>query len=134
MDYDTFVGELTHELQFPDTGRTVRAIRAVLTTLGRRIGAGDASDVASNLPVGVRWYIDAGAGTHGERFDWARFLETVATETQTDRAEAAYIARTIMAKVAAVIPPADLTQLRNGLPEHSDAEDWGQLFELVDAD
>jgi uncharacterized protein (DUF2267 family) len=134
MDYDTFVGDLTHELEFPDTGRTVRAIRAVLTTLGRRIGAGDASDVASNLPVGVRWYIDAGAGTHGERFDWARFLETVADETQTDRAEAAYIARVIMAKVAAVIPHADLMQLRNSLPEHSDTEDWGQLFDLVDAD
>jgi uncharacterized protein (DUF2267 family) len=133
MDYGTFVGELTHELELPDTGRTVRAIRAVLTTLGQRISAGDASDVASNLPVGVRWYIDAGAGTHGERFDWARFLETVAAETQTDRAEAAYMARVIMAKVATVIPQADLMQLRNGLPEHSDAEDWGQLFELVDA-
>lgn len=112
----------------------MRAIRAVLTTLGRRIGAGDASDVASNLPVGVRWYIDAGASTHGERFGWARFLETVADETQTDRAEAAYIARVIMAKVAAVIPHADLMQLRNSLPEHSDTEDWGQLFDLVDAD
>jgi len=134
MDYDTFVGELTHELEFPDTGRTVRAIRAVLTTLGRRISAGDASDLASNLPVGVRWYIDAGAGTHGERFDWASFLETVSTETQTDRAEAAHIARVIIAKLAAVVPATDLQQLRNGLPEHSASEDWSQLFELVDAD
>jgi len=38
-----------------------------------------------------------------------------------------------MVKVAAVIPHTDLMQLRNGLPEHADAEDWGQLFELVEA-
>lgn len=133
MDYDTFIGELTHELELPDTGRTVRAVRAVLTTLGRRISAGDASDVASNLPVGVRWYIDDGAGAHGQRFDWSTFLETVAAETQTDPAEAAYMARVVMVKVAAVIPHTDLMQLRNGLPEHADAEDWGQLFELVEA-
>ncbi len=37
MNFDEFTGEIQHRLEFPDTGRTVRSIRATLMTLGERI-------------------------------------------------------------------------------------------------
>jgi hypothetical protein len=32
------------------------------------------------------------------------------------------------------VPPSDLQQLRDQLPESEDDENWGKLFALVDAD
>jgi hypothetical protein len=35
--------------------------------------------------------------------------------------------------VATLVPPSDLQQLRDQLPEAEDDENWGKLFELIDA-
>jgi hypothetical protein len=44
MNFDGFTGEIQHRLEFPGAGETVRAIRATLMTLGRRIPEGNAED------------------------------------------------------------------------------------------
>ena len=135
MNFDEFTGEVQHRLELPDTGRTVRAIRATLSTLGARIPEGAADDLAANLPMEIEWYMTGAVHQHGQRFDWQEFLARV-SEIEgdgVDRSEAAYHARLIVDLVESQVPPSDFRQLRDQLPESRSDENWGKLFEVVDA-
>ena len=135
MNFDEFTGEIQHRLELPDTGRTVRAIRATLMTLGQRIPEGNAEDFAANLPLEIKWYMTGAVHEHGQRFDWQEFVGRV-SEIEgegVDVPEAAYHARVIVDLVETQVPPSDFRQLRDQLPESRDDENWGKLFEVVDA-
>jgi uncharacterized protein (DUF2267 family) len=133
MNFDEFTGQVQHRLELPGTGHAVRATRATLSTLGRRIPEGAAADLAASLPLEIEWYLTGAVETHGERFGWAEFLDHVAGIEGRDRAESAHHARVIVDLVADLVPESDFRQLRDQLPEHASAENWGQLFEIVDA-
>ncbi|SEH17907.1 Uncharacterized conserved protein, DUF2267 family [Natronorubrum sediminis] len=135
MNFDEFTGEIQHRLELPDTGRTVRAIRATLMTLGERIPDGAARDLAASLPIEIKWYMTGAVVEHGQRFDWQEFLSRVSDREgdRTDKSEAAYHSRIIVDFVASQVPPSDFDQLRNQLPESGDDENWGKLFEVVDS-
>ncbi len=134
MNFDEFTGEIQHRLEFPDTGRTVRSIRATLMTLGQRIPEGAANDFAASLPMEIKWYMTGAVNEHGQRFDWQEFLDRV-TEIEGDRTEpteSAYHARVIIDLVETLVPASDFQQLRDQLPESEDDENWRKLFEVVD--
>ena len=133
MDFDEFTGTVQHRLEFPGTGETVRAIRATLQTLGQRLPAGNAEDLAASLPMEIKWYMTGAVEEHGQRFDWQRFLDRVSEIEGTDRADAAHHARVIVDLVATQVPDSDFRQLRDALPESEDDEHWGSLFEIVDS-
>jgi len=130
MNYDEFTGAVQHRLDLPATGDAVRAVRATLTTLGRRIPEGDATDLASALPMEVDWYLTGAVHEHGQRFDWQTFVGDVADVEGVDRSDAAYHAQIVFDLVAANVPEADVRQLRDQLPA---ADGWDALFEVVDA-
>ncbi len=133
MNFDEFTGQAQSRLELPDTGRTVRAIRATLMTLGQRIPEGNANDLAASLPMEIQWYMTGAVSEHGQRFDWSEFVTRVSEITGADPADAAYQARVIIDLVASEVPESDFQQLRNQLPEHEDDENWRKLFEVVDA-
>ncbi|MFB6130755.1 MAG: DUF2267 domain-containing protein [Salinigranum sp.] len=133
MNFDEFTGEVQHRLELPGTGETVRAIRATLMTLGERIPEGAAEDLAASLPMEIRWYLTGAVREHGERFDWREFVARVSEIEGADPARAAYHAKVIVDLVGSQVPPSDLQQLRDQLPESDDDENWGKLFEVVDA-
>lgn len=133
MTFDEYTGDLQHRLEMPDTGRTVRAIRATLLTLGQRIPEGSAENLAASLPVEIQWYMTGAVDEHGQRFDWSEFVDRVSEIEQTDPAEAAYHARVIVDYIRTKVPESDYHQLRDQLPESEDEENWGQLFQLADA-
>ncbi|WP_049889190.1 DUF2267 domain-containing protein [Natronolimnohabitans innermongolicus] len=135
MNFDEFTGEVQHRLEFPDTGRTVRAIRATLMTLGERIPEGAAEDLAASLPLEIKWYMTGAVHEHGQRFDWQEFNARVSEREgeRTDLSEAAYHSRIVVDFVASQVPPSDFQQLRDQLPEDRADENWGKLFEVVDA-
>jgi uncharacterized protein (DUF2267 family) len=133
MNFDEFTGTIQHRLELPGTGETVRAIRATLSTLGRRIPAGAAEDLAASLPIEIKWYLTGAVRDHGERFDWAEFVTRVSEIEQAERAEAAYHAQVIVDLLHSEVPASDFEQLRNQLPEGEDEENWGKLFGVVDA-
>ena len=133
MNFDEFTGQVQHRLELPDTGRTVRAIRATLMTLGERIPEGAAEDLAASLPMEIRWYMTGAVHDHGQRFDWREFVSRVSEIERVDPPEAAYHARVIVDLVHTAVPPSDFQQLRDMLPESEDDENWRKLFEVVDA-
>ncbi len=131
MNFDEFTGTVQHRLALPDTGRTVRAIRATLMTLGERIPEGNAEDLAANLPIEIKWYLTGAVHEHGQRFDWREFVQRVSEIEGVDPPDAAYHARVIIDLVESEVPPSDFQQLRDMLPESD--ENWRKLFEVVDA-
>ncbi|MEF8851530.1 MAG: DUF2267 domain-containing protein [Haloarculaceae archaeon] len=133
MNFDEFTGEVQHRLELSGTGETVRAVRATLTTLGQRLPAGNAADLAASLPAEIDWYLTGGVDEHGQRFGWDEFLARVADVENADRAEAAYHARVVVDLVREQVPASDFREFRESLPESADDENWGQLFEVVDA-
>jgi uncharacterized protein (DUF2267 family) len=133
MDFDEFTGTVQHRLELSGTGETVRAIRATLSTLGQRIPAGAAEDLAASLPMEIRWYLTGAVHEHGQRFDWQEFVARVADIENADAADAAYHAQVVVDLVQTLVPASDFQQLRDQLPESEDDENWGKLFRLIDA-
>ena len=125
MNYKEFVGQVQHRLELGTFGEAVRATRATLTTLGERLHEGEATDLASPLPMEIDRYLTEHEGV--TRFDYDEFLDRVANREGVDRADANHHAQQIVAVVAEVVPPGNLEKVRNGLPEEYDA-----LFEAVD--
>lgn len=133
MNFDEFTGQVQNRLALPSTGETLRAIRATLTTLGERLQAGEAEDLAGPLPMEIdRYLLEADSG---QRFDWNEFLDRIwERERMTDpddRADAAYHARVIVDLLNDIVSPGEMQQVRDQLP---DDEDWDELFELIDQD
>jgi len=56
MNFDEFAGTVQHRLELPGMGETVRAIRVTLMSLGERIPAGNAADLAAPVvpPSGLQ--------------------------------------------------------------------------------
>lgn len=133
MNFDAFIGEVTHRLELPGTGEAVRAVRATLMTLGQRLPEGNAEDLAASLPMEVKWYMTGAVQDHGQRFDWQELVERVSDIEQADPSDAAYHTRVIVDLVETLVPESDFRQLRESLPESEDDESWGKLFEVVDA-
>lgn len=126
MNYKEFVGQVQHRLEYAQFGQAVRAIRAVLTTLGERMPEGEATDLASPLPMEIdRYLIEA---EHGQRFDYSEFLHRVSEREGVDRSDANYHAQQVMLVVAEDVPAGNIEKARAGLPE-----DFDTLFELLDA-
>jgi len=133
MDFDEFTGAVQHRLELAGTGEALRAIRATLVPLGERLPAGHAEDLAGSLPMEIKWYPTGGVHEHGQRFDWPEYLTRVADIEGSERADAAYHARVVVDLVASVVPESDFRQLREELPGGEGSENWGNLFEVVDA-
>ena len=133
MNFDEFTGEIQHRLALPGTGETVRTIRATLMTLGQRIPEGNAEDLAASLPMEIKWYLTGAVHEHGQRFDWTEFVSRVSEIAGADRPDAAYHAQVIIDFVGTLVPPSDLQQLRDQLPEDEEDENWQKLFEVIDA-
>ena len=117
MDFDEFTGTIQHRLELS----------------GQRIPAGAADDLAASLPMEIRWYLTGAVHDHGQRFDWQEFVARVGDIENADAADAAYHAQVIVDLVHAQVPASDFRQLRDQLPQGEDDENWGKLFELVDA-
>jgi uncharacterized protein (DUF2267 family) len=133
MNFDEFTGQAQNRLGTADTGQTLRAIRATLSTLGSRIPEENAADLAASLPIEIKWYLTGPVTEHGQRFDWPTFVDRVSEIEGCDGSDAAYHARVIVALVSEVAPRSDVEQLRDMLPGGHGSDGWGSLFELVDA-
>lgn len=133
MDFDEYTGQVQNRLALPSTAESLRAIRATLTSLGERLQAGEASDLAASLPMEIDRYLTEAES--GQRFDWDEFVDRVwERENMTDegdRADAAYHAQVVVDVTAEAVPPGEMRQVRDGLPAD---EGWDTLFELVDRD
>ncbi|GAB3416649.1 hypothetical protein GCM10027435_14300 [Haloparvum alkalitolerans] len=140
MNFDDFTGEVQHRIEGGTQGEAVRATRAVLSTLGERVDAGGATDLASPLPMEIDRFLLA--VEHGQRFDYDEFIERVTDRANyddvdvsfgkggaIDPSDADFYAKAVVALVADQLPGGQTDQLRDQLPD-----DYASLFEFVDAE
>lgn len=83
MQFHDFVGDVQQRTE-STLGESVRITRAALQTLGERIEAGEAADLAAPLPTEVDWYLEGAPGGHGERFGWETFVDRMAKRAEAD--------------------------------------------------
>ncbi|MFC6989761.1 DUF2267 domain-containing protein [Haloplanus sp. GCM10025708] len=127
MKYSDFIGEVQHRLELDSQGAAVRATRVVLTTLGERLGEGEADDLASPLPQEIGRFLREAESE--QRFSYPEFVERVAERAGVEEADAAYYAQAIVELVAESEPGTEIEQVRDQLPE-----EFEPLFEFVGAE
>ncbi|WP_135829310.1 DUF2267 domain-containing protein [Halorussus halobius] len=127
MQYDEFTGQIQSRLELSDTGRAVRATRAVLETLGERLQAGEATDLAGPLPMEIDYYLES--ADHGQRFDYDEFVDRVADRATVDASDANYHAQVVVGLVSELVARSEIEQVRAQLPD-----DFDPLFKLMDAE
>ncbi|HEX6403103.1 MAG TPA: DUF2267 domain-containing protein [Pseudonocardiaceae bacterium] len=82
MQQHELVSAVDHSAEIGDQGSAERAVRATLSTLGRRLSGGQTANLASQLPAAFADTMPAEGP--GERFDLAEFYRRVA-EAEGDR-------------------------------------------------
>ncbi len=86
---------------------------ATLTTLGERIPAREADELARRLPEQLS---DAMGGDHGQSFGSDEFIDRVAARADTTGDDAANGAAAVIAALGAVLPPGELDYVAAALP------------------
>ena len=94
MKYKEFVGQVQHRARLGTQGETVRAIHATLETLGERIVADEAAQLAAQLPQEIGHYLQL-ADT-SDRFPLDEFLQRVAKREKVDLPDATHHARSVI--------------------------------------
>ncbi|WP_158059406.1 DUF2267 domain-containing protein [Halorussus halophilus] len=127
MQYKDFMGQIQSRLELPELGRAVRATRAVLTTLGERLQAGEAQDLAGSLPMEVDYYLTS--ADSGQRFDYDEFVDRVAERANVNKSDAAYYGKVVVGLVSELISRGEVEDVRGQL-----TDDYQYLFALIDAE
>ncbi|MGQ3411669.1 DUF2267 domain-containing protein [Natrinema sp. LN54] len=140
--YTDFIGEVQHRIEAGTQAEAVRTTRAVLETLGERVGDGGATDIASPLPMEVDRYLLA--ADHGQTYDYDAFVDRVLERlnyddldldasygrpSNIDRSEAVYRIKAVVELVSERVPGGELAHAEEQLPG-----EYGDMFEFVDAE
>lgn len=126
MNYEDFLGEIQHRLELSSQGEAARASRAVLTTLGERLDAGEASDLAAPLPMEIDRYLTAAES--GQQFSYDEFVGRVAERAELEESEAAFYAKAVVSLVNELAAGGEMADVQAQLPD-----EFGDLFELAEA-
>lgn len=122
MQYDDFVGRVQNQARLASGGEAVRAIRATLEALDRRVDPGAAEHLSAQLPREIGSYL--GESKRAESFDLNRFFNLVAEKEDVDFPDAVHHARVVLSVVQEAVTPGEMAHVRAQLPD-----EWEALFE-----
>jgi len=115
MDHDAFVDAVMQAAGI-DHDEAERAVRATLTTLAERISAGEARDLAAQLPPELAPWLNV--DKRSERFDVDEFLRRVAERSGADGDAALRRARSVFAVLGQAIAASELDDVVSELPKN----------------
>ncbi|MEA2254578.1 MAG: hypothetical protein QOG35_623 [Solirubrobacteraceae bacterium] len=132
MDYDRFLTAV-EQAAGVDRERAELATRATLQTLAERIAAGEARDLAAELPAELAPWI--GTTTPAERFGVDEFVRRIAEREEVDVADAERHARAVLGALGQAVSPRELDDVAAELPKDFAALlPRGRYVEVVPAD
>jgi uncharacterized protein (DUF2267 family) len=117
MDHDAFVDAVARAAGI-DRDDAERAVRATLITLAERISAGEARDLASQLPPELAPWLNV--DERSERFHVDEFLRRVAERSGAGEDAALQRARSVLAVLGQAIAPSELDDVGSELPKDYD--------------
>ncbi|UPM42741.1 DUF2267 domain-containing protein [Halocatena salina] len=127
MDFDTFLGEVQQRAKLASQGEALRITRATLTTLGERLGSGEATDLAAPLPMEIDRFLTEAQSE--QRIDYDEFVDRVADRASTDQSDANFYAQVVLDVVADTVPESEFRDVRDQLPSEYD-----NLFKLLSSE
>lgn len=127
MQYDAFLGEIQHRLELATKGDAAKVTRVVLNVLGERLGDGEASNLAAQLPVDLDHYLTEPQGD--EQFSYQEFIQRIADRADVDESDAHFYAQAVVALLNNVVLESEVRRMRTQLPDEYDP-----LFEFTEAD
>ena len=122
MQYSEFVGHVQHRARLDSQNDAVRATRATLETLAERIGGGEPSNLAAQLPDEIGYYLKNDAGA--ERFSVDEFINRVSRRADVETALARSQARAVFDVIRDAVSKGEFDDIRAQLPD-----DYRDLFE-----
>jgi uncharacterized protein (DUF2267 family) len=123
MEYDRFIGHVQHRARLGTFEEAVKATRAALETLGRRLAGGAPGNLAAQLPTEIGRYLTEQEGTQ-ESFSLDEFFERVANEEGVDLPKAVYHARVVIEVLREAVGDNTVNKARDQLPD-----EWRPLFD-----
>ena len=122
MTFDKFIGEVQHRAHLPTLAAALRATQATLQTLGERLEAGEAKDLASQLPRDLAPYLQT--NEHCVKMSLDEFFHKVSGRAEADLPAAVYQARVVMEVLQEAVSAGEIADVRGQLPP-----EWAPLFE-----
>jgi uncharacterized protein (DUF2267 family) len=112
--YDSYIRSVRERAWFPSDVDAVKAIRAVLEVLGRRISISQADDMAVAVPVDFRHSLRQ--SQTAQSFGLSEFLDQVADREGVDADTAEEHARAVLSALADAAPRDELLNTLEQLP------------------
>ena len=123
MNYDRFIAEVRGLAQLGSRDEAERAARATLETLRERLAGNEPSNLAAQLPGGLKSHLEGTGGREGFSLD--EFYERVARREGVGKEEAAVHARAVVTTMRAAVTGGEMDDVRVQLG-HEFAELLGQ--------
>jgi uncharacterized protein (DUF2267 family) len=125
MKAEEFTKHVMQRAGLNSRAETERAIRATLETLSEHLTAGEAENLAAQLPPDVALYLKQPSSGVRERFSLDEFFLRVSEREGVGLPEATNHARVVAAVLAEAVTVGQLEHLRAQLPD-----DIAQLFNV----
>lgn len=121
MQHDDFIGHVQHRADLDSRGAAEEATRAVLETLAERLGGGEPSDVAAQLPPELGQHLRKVEQEYrqGQRFAPHEFIERVREKSvrTVDGQQAAHETHAVLSVVRDAVAPGEWRDVADQLPE-----------------
>lgn len=117
MQYDEFIAAVRNDGAIADREHAERATTATLEVLGERLVGGEPSDLAAQLPTGLKERLDAHTG-QAEAFGVDEFFRRVAAREEHDCSpdDAREHVRAVLTTLARSVSAGEVDNLRSQLP------------------
>ncbi len=124
MQFEEFSGQVQNLARLSSQGETMRAVAAVLETLGERLHGNQAETLAAQLPSAIGAYLRL--AKRKEDYDLDEFFRRVAERegAGVDLPGAVHHARVVVHVLQQAVSPGEIQDVLAQLPEN-----WTALFE-----
>jgi uncharacterized protein (DUF2267 family) len=114
MKYEEFIGHVAQNAELSEEDAATLT-RATLATLGERITAGEAQDLAAQLPAPLKTALTS-AHENAEAFSLDEFLERIAERAGTDIGVAEVAVDAVFATLRDAVTPGEFDDVLSQLP------------------
>ena len=129
MQYDEFIQRVQIEGGIDRKEEALRATEAVLSTLGECLYRTEESQLAAQLPHGIREFLPSRQAPETskasiQRISLEDFYDRVGARTETRHAQAAKLAHTVVEVLMDAVSAGEIDDIKRELPK-----DFGVLFD-----
>ena len=121
MTRDTFLETVKERAYLDDNDAAKKATQATLEVLGKRLFGGEATDLAAQLPDGIKEYLIPAEATTS--FGAEEFVSMVADREEVDKGTARLHAKAVLSVLSEAVSGGEMKDIKSQLPE-----DYAALF------